>query len=162
MAELLLDDLRASNTFERKLLERLVDFVNNGGSIPVTVRHEGPDLSEVWARFAALEARPVSAPVEFGPVLDGIANLADRVAGLEVAANAPREAPSTSFDPAPIALDVAALREGLTTAERRHMDQERSTQAIVQILKSLEDRVSRIDADITALALVARQFREVA
>lgn len=92
-----LDDLRPSNTFERRLLEYLVQ----GAALPVTVTYDGPDLSEVGARVDDLVRQ--------------VQELAVRPVSLQ-----PPPAPCRCqpFDPAPLVSEITAVAVQL--AELRH------------------------------------------
>jgi hypothetical protein len=149
----MLDDLRPSNTFERRLLQFLVE----GGTIPVTVTHEAPDLSEITARLAALEQRPVEQmpvlvqssadPVDLSPILDAIANLSERMAAIEQVVIQEGFAPvaSQSFDPGPLLSQIEALQSKLSTKDAQLIKQERVLQAMAHVVDGLGERVDLIE-----------------
>lgn len=154
----MLDDLRPSNTFERRLLQILVD----GQPIPVTVQHEAPDLSEVFARLAVLEQRPVeqmpvpvqssAEPPDLAPMLDAIANVSERMATIErvVVQDGVSLAHAEPFDPAPLLREIEELRATLSRKDEQLIGQERLLQAMAQVVDDLQHRVGVIEAiDIT-------------
>lgn len=154
----MLDDLRPSNTFERKILE----YLAAGGSLPVTVQHAAPDLSEVFNRLVALENRPVgqvavpvqsnAAPADLTPMLDAIANVSERMATIErvVVQEGMSLAPAEPFDPAPLQEEIAALRSTISRKDEQLIGQERLLQAMAQVVDDLQQRVGVIEAiDIT-------------
>lgn len=80
-----LDELRPTNTFERKLLE----YLTAGVPIPVKVDAVGPDLGPLVARIEALEQRPPvvsSGDVQteaIQAIVDAIRQVRERIERLE-------------------------------------------------------------------------------
>jgi uncharacterized membrane protein YccC len=91
-----------------------------------------PDLEPLLERVAALEQRPIPVPPEFPAI-------------------------PPAYDDAPLRAEIEALRGALAAADRRHVEQERALQTVIQAADGLLSRLSVIESAMAALADAAEK-----
>lgn len=91
-----------------------------------------PDLEPLLERVAALEQRPIPVPPEFPAI-------------------------PPAYDDAPLRAEIEALRGALAAADRRHVEQERALQTVIQAADGLLSRLTVIESAMAALADAAEK-----
>ena len=133
--------------------ERMRHLEDLAKSAPV--QSPAADLAPLEGRVAALERRPEAAPPPPVPdVGDLVSAVLARVPKPEPVV-IPRAAPA--FDPAPLHEDIAALKDRLAAADRRHVDDARAMQAVMQAMDVLMQRIEVIENAMTAVAEAAER-----
>lgn len=100
--------------------------------VPYTPPPAAPDLEPLLERVAALEQRPIPVPPEFPAI-------------------------PPAYDDAPLRAEIEALRGALAAADRRHVEQERALQTVIQAADGLLSRLSVIESAMAALADAAEK-----
>lgn len=109
------------------------------------------DLSPLERRLAEIERRPAVAPA---PEIDRdaiVAAVLDRV---------PRPAPLVlpdAFDPTPLRVEIAGLEARLAAADRRHVDDQRAMQTVIQAADALLQRIQRLEEAVIKVAIAAEK-----
>lgn len=104
--------------------------------VPYTPPPAAPDLEPLLEplleRVAALEQRPIPVPPEFPAI-------------------------PPAYDDAPLRAEIEALRGALAAADRRHVEQERALQTVIQAADGLLSRLTVIESAMAALADAAEK-----